>query len=197
MAHRRPRPRPNRVSMCSVPWRRMGGRRRVTSRGGRKSSACVCVPPGGGVGGWRRCLRQRHARASTATRDPVPPRCPSTMARMAVVAPTPSCPAHTSNAERLGPRNRARAPRFTFFSQRDGMRFFKPRSRTWTCHASTRIIGRRTTHGSEPLDRSVFITSTENGGWAPPCCVRVYKCPNAGWATLLPFPYGRNKPGRR
>lgn len=28
---------------------------------------------------------------------------------------------------------RARAPRFTFFSRRDGMRFFKPRSRTWTC----------------------------------------------------------------
>lgn len=36
--------------------------------------------------------------------------------------------------------------------------------------ASTRdqIIGRRTTHGSEPLDRSVFITATENGEWAPP-----------------------------
>jgi hypothetical protein len=49
-----------------------GGRRRVTSRGGRKSSACVCVcvcvrrggraANGAAVGGWRRCLRQRHAR---------------------------------------------------------------------------------------------------------------------------------------
>lgn len=58
--------------------------------------------------------------------------------------------------------------------------------------ASTRdqIIGRRTTHGSEPLDRSVFITATENGEWAPPCCVRVYKCPDAGWATLLFFRMG-------
>jgi hypothetical protein len=87
----------------------------------------------------------------------------------ALTAPHPPVP-HTQHKH---PRwvlgtERARAPRFTFFCRRDGMRFFKPTSRTWTCHASTRIIGRRTTHGSEPLDRSVFITSTENGGWGPP-----------------------------
>ena len=88
---------------------------------------------------------------------------------MDVLAPTLSCalPAHT-NAKRFAPASiplggRPAGPtggaRSTFRLFSHGGRILSKARKPHVDPASTRIIGRRTTHGSGLLDRSVFIAS--------------------------------------